>query len=73
MHQHQQQRGVDSKFNPYAKKDILISHDRFSSCWYVWPTQNDRLMKSSYIILWPEERLRDTVGEIKTVDWSDCE
>lgn len=30
-------------------------------------------MKSLYITLWPEERLRDTVGEIKTVDWSDCE
>ncbi|CAM9753325.1 unnamed protein product [Choristocarpus tenellus] len=36
VHQDKQQRGIGSKFHPYAKRGMIMGHDRTSLCWYIW-------------------------------------
>ena len=73
VHQHQQQRGAGSKFRPYAKRGILVGHDRSSLCWYIWLTQEAKLVKSAHVTFHPEGKLLDIVGELEAVELSDDE
>ena len=73
VHQHQQQRGAGSKFHPYAKRGILVGHDRSSLCWYIWLTQEAKLVKSAHVTFHPEGKLLDIVGELEAVELSDDE
>ncbi|CAM9581103.1 unnamed protein product [Sphacelaria rigidula] len=45
VHQHKQQRPAAAKFHPYAKRGILVGHDRHSLCWY--PPQDPTSSKRS--------------------------
>ena len=68
VHQHKQQRGAAAKFHPYAKRGILVGHDRDSLCWYVWLTGENKLVKSAHVVFQPEEELLDIVGELKGIN-----
>ncbi|CAM9443027.1 unnamed protein product [Choristocarpus tenellus] len=35
VHQDKRQRGARSKFHPYAKRGIIVGHDRTPLCWYI--------------------------------------
>ncbi|CAM9301783.1 unnamed protein product, partial [Sphacelaria rigidula] len=65
VHQHKQQRSAGAKFHPYAKRGILVGHDRHSLCWYVWLIQESKLVKSSHIKFESEAKILDIMGELK--------
>ena len=73
VHQNQQQRGAGSKFHPYAKRGILVGHDRLSPCWYVCLMQETKIVQSSHITFESEAKILDIVGELNAVELSDDE
>ncbi|CAN0503525.1 unnamed protein product [Discosporangium mesarthrocarpum] len=62
VHQHKQVRGAASKFHPYAKRGVLVGHDRTLLCWHVWLPQETKLVTTAHITFHPEGRLLDIVG-----------
>ncbi|CAN0505956.1 unnamed protein product, partial [Discosporangium mesarthrocarpum] len=73
VHQHKQVRDAASKFHPYAKRGVLVGHDRTSLCWHVWLPQEAKLVTTAHITFHPEERLLDIVGEPELMEMSDDE
>ena len=63
VQQRQQQRGAGSKFPPYARRGILVGHDRSSTSWYVWITQERKIVESFHVTFEREERVLGLIGE----------
>ncbi|CAN0427666.1 unnamed protein product, partial [Discosporangium mesarthrocarpum] len=54
VHQNKKQRRSGSKFHPYAKRDILVGHDRTSLAWHVWLPQEGKLVTSAHVTFYYE-------------------
>ncbi|CAN0455718.1 unnamed protein product, partial [Discosporangium mesarthrocarpum] len=63
VHQNMKQRGSGSKFHPYAKRGILVGHDRASLAWRVWLPQEGEFLTSAHVTFQHEERPLELVGE----------
>ena len=68
VHQHAAQRGAGAKFHPYAKRGILVGHDRESPSWLVWLTHEEKLVKSAHVVFENEGRLLELVGEMQHIN-----
>lgn len=56
--------GLDSagaKFRTYATRGILLRHGRSSFCWYVWLTQEGKLVHSGHVTFRPERTMFSTL------------
>ncbi|CAN0496688.1 unnamed protein product, partial [Discosporangium mesarthrocarpum] len=55
--------GAECFFHPYAKRGVLVGHDRTLLCWHVWLPQETKLVTTAHITFHPEGPLLDIVGE----------
>lgn len=67
-HQHQQQGGAGSKFQPYAKRGIPLGYCRDWLSWIVWLARNERVAKLGHATFGNEDKILDLVGEMQVID-----
>lgn len=58
VHQHPRLRGAGAKSHSYAKRGVHVGYDRSSPVWYVWLTEEEKLLvKSEHVTFRRVERL----------------